>query len=377
MKPIKMVDLYGQYYHIKDEVDTAIQEVIDTTAFIKGKAVHEFQKELEDYLGGANVVPCGNGTDALQIALMAIGVQPGDEIITPDFTFISTAEVAAVLGAKPVFVDVDPESFTITSEQIKNAITSKTKAIIPVHLFGQCTHMESIMQVAEDNGLYVVEDAAQALGADYIFEDKNRKKAGTIGHLGITSFFPTKNLSCFGDGGAIFSNSQVLAEKCRAIANHGMKRKYYNDYIGVNSRLDTIQAAILREKLPCLDQYNKLRKWAADQYDTYFNNYKTIKIPQRVPYSTHIFHQYSIVLNDEHLDRNEIQSYLKENGIPSMIYYPLPLHRQNAYSYLQYDENDFPVSNHLSERVLSLPMHTELTEEQIKYTAQTLINMIQ
>jgi len=354
-----MVDLKGQYEKIKQEINSEIQKVIDATAFINGPKVKEFANHLSEYLGGTQVVPCANGTDALQIGLMALNLQPGDEVIVPVHTYVATAEVIALLKLTPVFVDVDPDYFTIDISQIENKITSKTKAIIPVHLYGQCADMEPLMQIAQKHHLYVVEDTAQAIGAKYTFSDGNKVFAGTIGHIGTTSFFPSKNLGAYGDGGALFVQDKVLAEKCRMIANHGQSIKYHHDIIGCNSRLDTLQAAILDVKLKYLDDYSNARQKAAKYYDEKLANIPGIKTPLRSSKSTHVYHQYTLVL-DESMDRNQLKEYLKEKGIPTMIYYPVPLHQQKAYDKNNRNES-FPVTEKLSKTVLSLPIHTEIT----------------
>lgn len=365
MKEIRMVDLKSQYDKIKTGIDAAMDDVISSTAFIKGRQVGEFEDDLKKYLGVKHVVGCGNGTDALQIALMALNLQPGDEVITSDFTFISTVEVVALMGLKPVLVDVDPGTFNIRPEAVEQAITKKTRVILPVHLFGQCADMSRILEIADRHHLFVIEDTAQATGTDFYMKDGVKKKAGTMGIAGCTSFFPSKNLGCYGDGGAIFTNNDDLALKMRTIANHGMKIRYHYDLVGINSRLDTLQAAILKEKLAYLDQYNQARQSAADYYDNAFREIGKITVPARVPYSSHIFHQYTIQLKDT--DRQQMQEYLKSKGIPSMVYYPIPLHRQEAYRYLSYKEDQFPVTGALCESVLSLPMHTELDSEQLQY----------
>lgn len=359
---IHMADLYGQYLHIKDEVDAAIQEVIRSSIFIKGGKVSEFELNLSRYLN-ANVVACGNGTDALQIAFMALELQPGDEVITTPFTFVATAEVLALLRLKPVFVDVLPDTFNMDPAKIEAAITARTRAIMPVHLFGQSADMEAILRIAAKHGLYVVEDAAQSLGTDYIFRNGQTQKSGTIGTIGCTSFFPSKNLGAFGDGGALFTYDEALAARIRSIANHGMKVRYYYERIGVNSRLDSIQAAILDVKLKYLDRYIASRQEAAVWYDKHFEGLSGLQIPCRIPFSTHSFHQYTIRTQA----RDELQTFLKSRGIPSMIYYPAAIHLQEAYAYLGYRPGDFPVSEQLVREVLSLPMHTELTEEQLGY----------
>jgi len=366
-----MVDLKSQYKNIKKEIDSAIHEVIDSGAFINGPVVKEFAKNLEEYLNVKHVIPCANGTDALQIALMALGLKPGDEVITTDFTFIATVEVVALLGLKLKFTDADKNTFNLIPEEIEKAITSKTKAIVPVHMFGQSADMEEIMKIAKKHNLYVIEDTAQAIGGDYTFTNGETKKLGTIGTIGCTSFFPSKNLGGFGDGGAIFTNNDDLAVKLKQITNHGSKVKYYHDEIGVNSRLDSIQAAILNVKLKYLDKYISARQKAADFYDNAFKNHAKIKIPTRNEQSTHVFHQYTIQLNG--IDRDVLKDFLNEKGIPAMIYYPYPLHLQKAYKYLGYKENDFPVTEELSNKVLSLPMHTELSDSQLKFITETVL----
>ena len=371
MEQIRMVDLKGQYEKIKDEVKVAINEVIDTTSFINGPAVKEFQENLEKYLGVKHVIPCGNGTDALQVAMMALGLKPGDEVITTSFTFIATAEVIALLGLVPVLVDVEVDTFNIDSEAIKKAITPKTKAIVPVHLFGQCVNMDEIMKIAKENNLFVIEDACQAIGADYIFDDNSRKKAGTIGHVGCTSFFPSKNLGAYGDGGAIFTNDDDLAKQLRSVVNHGMTVRYYHDHIGVNSRLDSIQAAILNIKLKHLDEYAEARNKTADFYNAAFDNCEKLTTPAKFKKSTHVYHQYTLVTKD--IDRKALQAYLNEKGIPAMIYYPVPLHMQKAYQDKRYKQGDFPVTEKLSDRVISLPMHTELDNEQLTYITDSVL----
>ncbi len=374
MQQIHMVDLKGQYLKIKKEVDEAIQQVIDSTAFIKGPAEKEFQKSLESYLGVKHVIPCANGTDALQIAMMALDLKPGDEVITTGFTFIATIEVLELMKLKPVIVDVEENSFNISASEIRKAVTAKTKAIVPVHLFGQCADMQEIMKIAQENKLYVIEDAAQACGTGYIYPDGSRKKAGTIGSIGTTSFFPSKNLGAYGDAGALFTNEDAMAEKLRSITNHGMHVRYYYDRVGVNSRLDTLQAAILNVKLKQLDKYNEARLWAADYYDAAFKSHPDIRIPYRVPYSTHIFHQYTIQVKPGL--RDILKKKLENAGIPSMVYYPVPLHLQTAYKHLNYGINAFPVTSKLCEIVLSLPMHTELDEEQMKYITGKVLEFI-
>lgn len=369
-----MVDLKSQYEQIKPEIDQAIQHVIDSTAFINGPAVKEFQESLEQYLGVKHVIPCANGTDALQVAMMALGIKPGDEVITSNFTFIATAEVIALLGFTPVVVDVDPDTFNLDPEAVRRAITPKTKAIVPVHLFGQCADMEALLEIALQFNLFIVEDACQAIGADYIFADGRTAKAGTIADVGCTSFFPSKNLGCYGDGGAIFTNDDVLAKQIRSVANHGMTVRYYHDFVGVNSRLDSIQAAILNVKLKRLNQYSAARQKAADYYDKAFGNHPKLKIPVRSANSTHVFHQYTLVTND--IDRTKLQAFLAEKDIPAMIYYPVPLHLQKAYRDERYKKGDFPVTEHLCNTVISLPMHTELEEDQLAFITKSVLEFV-
>ncbi|WP_314058475.1 DegT/DnrJ/EryC1/StrS family aminotransferase [Empedobacter brevis] len=360
MKKIQMVDLQSQYQKIKGDVDAAIMNVLDSAAFINGPEVKQFETELQEYLKVKHVIPCGNGTDALQIALMALGLEPGDEVITADFTFAATVEVIDLLKLNSVLVDVDYDTFTIDTEKLKAAITPKTKAIIPVHLFGQCANMDEIMAIAKEHHLYVVEDTAQAIGADY-----KGQKAGTIGHIGCTSFFPSKNLGCYGDGGAIFTNDEELAHRLRGIVNHGMYKRYYHDEVGVNSRLDSVQAAVLRHKLPFLNDYNAARNKAADYYTAAFKDIDEVLTPVKGEDTTHVFHQYTLrVTNGK---RNELQAFLTEKEIPAMIYYPVPLRKQKAYDHGHYNDADFPNTNKLVEEVISLPMHTELDEEQLTY----------
>jgi len=374
MKPIKMVDLQTQYQNIKTQIDSAIQQVIDSTAFINGPVVNDFKQDLEKYLNVKHVIPCANGTDALQIALMSLDLKPGDEVITPTFTFISTVEVVALLGLKPVFADVNPDTFNINVDDIKKLITKNTKAIIPVHLFGQCADMEEIMSIAKENNIYVIEDNAQAIGADFFFSNGKISKSGTIGDIGCTSFFPSKNLGCYGDGGALFTNSDALAEKLSYIVNHGMKKRYYHDYIGVNSRLDTLQAAILKVKLQYLDNYIAARQKAAAYYDKAFANEPKLKIPMRFAKSSHVFHQYTLQAID--FSRDELIDFLKEKQIPAMIYYPIPIHLQKAYQHYVKAGDNYPISEHLSKFVFSLPMHTELDEEQLEYITNSVLEFI-
>jgi UDP-2-acetamido-2-deoxy-ribo-hexuluronate aminotransferase len=371
MQKIMMVDLKSQYEEIKSEVDLAIHEVIDSTSFINGPAVTRFQKNFESYLNVKHVIPCANGTDALQVSMMALGLKPGDEVITTSFTFIATAEVIALLGLTPVLVDVDPDTFNIDPQAILRAITPKTKAIVPVHLFGQSSDMEAVMEIAEKYKLHVIEDNCQAIGADYLFADGSRKKTGTISIVGCTSFFPSKNLGCYGDGGAVFTNNDELATKLRQIVNHGMTVRYYHDMIGVNSRLDSIQAAILDTKLKHLDEYAQKRNQAAAYYDKAFANEPRLKTPVRFKKSTHVFHQYTLVANG--IDRNNLQEFLNLKGVPAMIYYPVPLHMQKAYLDPRYKEGDFPVTEMLCKSVISLPMHTHLDEEQLDYITKSVL----
>jgi len=365
MKKIEMVDLRSQYDRLKADIDRSISGVIDSTAFIKGPDVRLFEEELQRYLGVRNVIACANGTDALQIAMMALGLKPGDEVITTNFTFIATVEVIELLGLKLVLVEPEKDTFNISIEAIRKAITPRTRAIVPVHLFGQCADMEPLMETARQHGIHVIEDVAQATGAEYTFSDGTVKKAGTMGIIGCTSFFPSKNLGCYGDGGALFTDNDELAALIRSITNHGMKVRYYHDTIGVNSRLDTIQAAILRVKLRHLDAFNEARQQAAAQYDRELSGLKGIIIPVRAGNSTHIFHQYTLRVADNARDR--LRECLENEGVPSMIYYPVPLHMQKAYSHLGYGAEDFPATTDLTNEVLSLPMHTELDIEQLEY----------
>lgn len=374
MKEIRMVDLKSQYDKIKSEINEAIQEVLESTAFINGPAVHAFQSDLERYLGVKHVVPCANGTDALQVAMMACGLKPGDEVITASFTFIATVEVIALLGLTPVLVDVSPDTFNIDPEAIRKAITPKTKAIVPVHLFGQCAPMEEIIQIAREFNLYIIEDACQSIGAEYYFRDGSVKKAGTMGNAAAMSFFPSKNLGCYGDGGAIFTNDDELAGLLRSVVNHGMTIRYYHDHIGVNSRLDSIQAAILRVKLKYLDQYIKARQKAAEYYDQAFQGHPKLRIPFRAHYSSHVFHQYTLIT--EGINRNELIRFLAERKIPAMVYYPVPIHLQKAYSNYSFHRDQLKVTEWLSERVISLPMHTELDQEQMDYIISSVLEFV-
>lgn len=370
MNEIQMVDLQGQYQHIKEEVDKAVLQVMEEAAFINGPEVKKFAKELAEYNQVKHVVPCANGTDALQIAMMALGLQPGDEVIVPAFTYVATAEVIALLGLKPVFVEVDASTFNIDVNQLESKLSSKTRAIVPVHLYGQCADMESLLSFAQQHNLYVIEDTAQAIGAEYTFTNGEIQKAGTMGDIGATSFFPSKNLGCFGDGGALFTNNDKLAEKLQMIANHGQKLKYYHDVVGVNSRLDTLQAAILRIKLQHLNNYSERRQQAATWYDKAFAETGGIQVPVRAEKSTHVFHQYTLKVKGGR--RDELKEYLASKSIPSMVYYPVPLHLQEAYQGWGYKKGDFPVSEQLCQEVLSLPMHTELKEEQLTYIIKTI-----
>ena len=374
MRKIQMVDLQSQYAKIKQDIDAGIQEVLDSAAFIKGPKVAEFQEHLEAYTGAKHVIPVGNGTDALQIALMALGLKAGDEVITPTFTFIATAEVVALLGLTPVVVDVDWETMNMDIEAVRRAITPRTKAIVPVHLFGQCADMEPLMALAKEHHLFVVEDACQAIGAKYSFSNGETKQAGTIGDIGCTSFFPSKNLGCYGDGGAIFTNNDELAATMRAVANHGMVVRYHHDRIGVNSRLDSIQAAVLDAKLPHLDAYIAARQQAAAYYDKAFAGNNKLLIPGRQAHSTHVFHQYTLRVVGS--DRDRLREGLAEKGIPAMIYYPIPLHQQKAYLDPRYKDGDFPVAERLAKCVLSLPMHTELDEEQLEYIVNNVLDLV-
>ena len=365
-----MVDLHGQYLKIKNEADRAIQGVIDSSAFIRGEDVRQFQDELSNYMGVKHCIACGNGTDALQVSLMALALQPGDEIITTPFTFIATVEVISLLGLKPVFVDVLPDTFNLDPELLDQALSDRTRAIIPVHLFGQCADMKSIMEFAGTNSLYVIEDNAQALGADFLTDEGKAQKAGTLGHLGTTSFFPSKNLGAFGDGGAIFTNDESFGLRAASLVNHGMERRYHYDQVGVNSRLDTLQAAILRVKLRHLEDYHRRRQEAAAWYDTTLSDLPGVNVPYRSSFSTHIFHQYTLQVPSS--DRDALRQWLQEKEIPSMVYYPGPLHLQKAYRDLGYKEGDLPVSEDLCSRVLSLPMHTELEKDQLEYISEQL-----
>ncbi len=362
MRPLQMVDTKSQYLKIKKEVDAAVIAVMESSQFIGGKPVNDFAENLAKYNGSKHVIPCANGTDALQIAMMALGLQPGDEVITPSFTYIATVEVAALLNIKPVFVEVDKRTFCIDPEAIEKAITPKTKAIIPVHLYGHAAEMEAIMRIAAKHNLFVIEDNAQAIGNDYVFSDGATKKTGSIGHIGCTSFYPSKNLGAFGDGGAIFTDDDALAVQLKMIASHGQSKRYYHDVVGCNSRLDTIQAAILDIKLKHLDEYITARRKAADYYDAAFKGNKKIETAFRKENNNHVFHQYTLILHD--VDRDALNSFLADNGVPSMIYYPVPAHKQKMFDAFGGSDFVLPVTDWLTERVISLPIHTELDEEQ-------------
>ena len=375
MKQLQMVDLLGQYEQVKEQMDKAILDVVSSSIYIGGPQVKSFQEELEQYLGVKHVIPCANGTDALQIAMMALGLQPGDEIITAAFTYVATAEVIALLQLKPVLVDVDPDTFNIDTEQVRKAIGPKTKAIVPVHLFGQCANMEEILAIASESNIYVIEDTAQAIGSRYTFSDGKTVSAGCMGHIGCTSFFPSKNLGCYGDGGALFTNDDDMAAKMRMIANHGQVVRYYHDSIGVNSRLDAMQAAVLDIKLRHLDEYNNARRAAADYYDNAFAGMRQLRTPVRAANSTHVFHQYTLVTDG--VDRFKMQEFLASKKIPAMIYYPVPLHMQKAYTDPRYKEGDFPVTEDLCKRVISLPMHTELSTEQLDFIVASVKEFLQ
>ncbi|MCL7753672.1 DegT/DnrJ/EryC1/StrS family aminotransferase [Polaribacter sp. Z022] len=381
MKKIQMVDLQGQYQQIKETVNTSIEQVLNSSAYINGPLVHEFQADLEKYLNVKHVIPCANGTDALQIAMMGLGLEQGDEVITADFTFAATVEVIGLLKLTPVLVDVDAKTFNIDIDALKKAITPKTKAIVPVHLFGQLANMDAVMEIAKEHNLFVIEDNAQAIGADYTFKDGTKKKAGTIGNVGTTSFFPSKNLGCYGDGGAIFTNDDELAHTIRGIVNHGMYTRYYHDVVGVNSRLDSIQAGVLKAKLPLLDSYCEARRNAARFYN------KTLSVSENIITPTtnacneicdtcncHVFHQYTLQITNG--KRDALHKHLLEKGIPNAIYYPVALHSQKAYADSRYKESDFPVTNELIKTVISLPMHTELDQEQLTFITQTILNFV-
>ncbi len=374
MKKIQMVDLPSQYQHIKETVDASIQEVLNSATYINGPYVKEFQADLEKYLDVKHVIPCANGTDALQIAMMGLGLEQGDEVITVDFTFAATVEVIGLLKLTPVLVDVEADTFNMNIDALKRAITPKTKAIVPVHLFGQCANMEAIMQIANEHNLYVIEDNAQAIGADYTFSNGTKKKSGTIGNVGTTSFFPSKNLGCYGDGGAIFTNDDQLAHTLRGMVNHGMYKRYYHDVVGVNSRLDSIQAAVLKTKLPLLDSYCDARRKAAEYYSNAFASNPNIITPVTSDFTTHVFHQYTLQITNG--KRDELHKHLLDNNIPNAIYYPVPLHAQKAYQDDRYNEDDFTVTNQLIDTVISLPMHTELEDEQLEFITKTVLDFV-
>ncbi|MEN9301690.1 MAG: hypothetical protein RL264_119 [Bacteroidota bacterium] len=369
-----MVDLSAQYEKIKKEIDSSILNVISNANFINGPEVALFKEDLEKYLKIKHVIPCANGTDALQIAMMALGLKPGDEVITPSFTYIATTEVIALLGLKPVFVEVDKYTFCIDPSVIEEAITDKTKAIVPVHLYGQAANMNEIMRIAQKHNLFVIEDNAQAIGSDYLLENGEKVKTGTIGNIGCTSFFPSKNLGCYGDGGALFTNDDELAQKIRMIANHGQNVKYVHDIVGCNSRLDTIQAAILRIKLPHLDEYIASRRLVADKYDTAFKDIPGVQIPFRSPDSKHVFHQYTLTLDG--INRNELSAFLSSKEIPSMIYYPIPAHKQKMFESFGAGELKMPVTDWLTDRVISLPIHTEMQEDQQDYIIDNVLSFL-
>jgi UDP-2-acetamido-2-deoxy-ribo-hexuluronate aminotransferase len=375
MQKISMVDLKSQYEKIKPEIDKAISDVINSTSFINGPAVKEFQSALEKYLNVKHVIPCANGTDALQISMMALGLKPGDEVIAPSFTFIATAEVIAVLGLTPVLVDVEPDTFNISPEAILKAITPRTKAIVPVHLFGQTADMDAIMDIAKKHNLFVIEDACQSIGSDYQNAVGEWKKSGTIGHVGCTSFFPSKNLGCYGDGGAIFTNDDQLAAKLRSVVNHGMTVRYYHDDIGVNSRLDSIQAAVLNVKLAHLDEYANARQQVAAAYDKAFKDQPELTVPAHSPKSSHVFHQYTLLVKG--VDRNKLPEFLATKDIPAMIYYPVPIHLQKAYLDPRYQPGDFPVTEDLCSSVVSLPMHTEMDAEQLNHITSSVLEYLE
>ncbi|WP_418653478.1 DegT/DnrJ/EryC1/StrS family aminotransferase [Tenacibaculum soleae] len=374
MKKIQMVDLQGQYAKIKPQVNKAFENVLDTAYYIGGPEVKGFGSDLENYLDVKHVIPCANGTDALQIAMMGLGLEQGDEVITVDFTFAATVEVIALLKLTPVLVDVEPDTFNIDIEALKKAITPKTKAIVPVHLFGQCANMEAVMEIAKEHNLFVIEDNAQAIGADYTFSDGTKKKSGTIGNVGTTSFFPSKNLGCYGDGGAIFTNDDDLAHTIRGIVNHGMYKRYYHDVVGVNSRLDSLQAAVLQIKLPLLDGFCDARRKAAMYYTEAFATNSDIITPAISVFSTHVFHQYTLKITNG--KRDALHQHLLDNNIPNAIYYPVPLHAQKAYQDERYNEADFKVTNQLIDEVISLPMHTELDEEQLAFITKTILDFV-
>jgi UDP-2-acetamido-2-deoxy-ribo-hexuluronate aminotransferase len=379
MRPIHMVDLKRQYHRIKDEVDKAVLDVIESSVFIGGPQVNSFAKNLSQYLGVKHVIPCANGTDALQVAMMALGLKPGDEVITPSFTYVATTEVIALLQLKPVFVEVDTKTFCMDAEAVRNAVTPKTKLIVPVHLYGHSADMDAIMEIARENNLYVIEDNAQGIGGDYHSKNSGTKKTGTIGTIGCTSFFPSKNLGCYGDGGAIYTDDDVLAEKLKMIANHGQKTRYYHEMVGCNSRLDALQAAILNIKLPLLDSYIEARRKAADYYDNAFAGHEMITVPYRADYCKHVFHQYTLILG--YTDnaagyRQQLTEFLAENNIPSMLYYPVPAHKQKMFAAFGGGNFVLEKTDWLTERVISLPIHTELDEEQQDFITGKVLEFI-
>lgn len=374
MRPIQMVDLKQQYHKIKTEIDNAVINVLESSAFINGPQVNSFAKALADYHSIKHVIPCANGTDALQIAMMALDLQSGDEVITPSFTFIATTEVVALLKLHPVFTDVDPKTFCMDAEAIEKSITPKTKAIIPVHLYGQSANMEAIMKIAAAHNLYVIEDNAQAIGGDYYFSDGRTTKTGVIGTVSTTSFFPSKNLGSYGDAGALMTDDDLLAEKLKMVANHGQSRRYYHDIVGCNSRLDTIQAAVLEIKLKHLDDYINARIKVADHYDAAFAGHSKCITPYRASYCRHVFHQYTLILQG--IDRNKLHDYLAQHKIPSMIYYPVPAHRQKMFAHFGSANTELPVTDWLTERVISLPIHTEMDEDQIQHITSKILEFI-
>lgn len=376
MRPIQMVDTKTQYQRIKKEVDKAVLDVMESSAFINGKVVHEFAENLSAYIGVKHTIPCANGTDALQIAMMALGLRPGDEVITPSFTYIATTEVIALLGLTPVFVEVNPRTFCMDPASVRKAITKKTKAIVPVHLYGHAAPMAEIMEIADEHKIYVIEDNAQAIGCDYHFPNGETKKTGSIGHIAATSFYPSKNLGAFGDGGALFTNDDELATKMRIIANHGQTKQYYHDMVGCNSRLDSIQAAILNIKLGFLDEYIEARRTAADFYDKAFASSEKLITPHRDENCRHVFHQYTLQLDGDANPaafRDGLKQFLSENSIPAMIYYPVPGHKQKMFEAFGTASQDLPVTDWLTERVISLPMHTELDEEQLSFITSKVL----
>ncbi len=370
-----MVDLISQYANIKDEIRVEFDKVLESAAFINGPIVKEFQSDLESYLGVKHVIPCANGTDALQVIMMAYDFPKGSEVLVPSYTYVATVEVIALLGLKPIFVEVYPDSFNMNIEDLESKITENSVAVVPVHLYGQCADMERLMEVAKNHDLEVFEDTAQAIGGDYTFSDGRKVKAGTIGNAGATSFFPSKNLGCYGDGGAIFTNEDELAGKIRMIVNHGQSKRYYHDSIGVNSRLDSLQAAVLKVKLKYLDKYNEARRAVAQRYDDAFHKTGVITPPARSTFSSHVFHQYTVKLDDS-IDRDGLNAFLTEKGIPSMIYYPVPNHLQKAYSYFGYSEGDFPITEDLCSRVISFPIHTEMEIEQQQLIIDSVLEFI-